>query len=372
MSWSINMGSIKGIPIKIHLTFFLIVIWGAFQYGGDNGLFGLAYGALLTLLLFGIVLLHELGHSLAALYYNIPVRDITLLPIGGLARLDRMPEKPIQEFVVAAAGPAVNVVLAIVFFPILLVIIGESMFSGRSLMMAFAGPSLPGAAMFLFVVNLSLLIFNLIPAFPLDGGRIFRSLLAMFLDYEKATTLAVRIGQGFAILLGVWGLFPPFNFFTVLIALFIFSAGGAEGRSVRVKNILDGVKARDALTPKNTILQPNYSVMEVASLTLNTRESYFPVLLAENSLVGIVSREGVRRALEKGQNWVYVAEIMHREFTKLDIDTPLSVVQMELVESDVPIVAIYEAEQFQGLLGFEDIERAFYILSGQRPASQPA
>lgn len=370
MPWSITLGSVRGIPIKFHLTFVLILIWGAYQYGGNNGVSGMIYGAGLTLLLFGIVLLHELGHSLAALYFGIPVKDITLLPIGGVARLERMPEKPAQELVVAAAGPAVNVALIFVFTP-LLFLVRDDLFGGSLMRSMLAGPSLAGTLVFLSIVNLSLLIFNLIPAFPLDGGRIFRSILAMFVGTPRATRVAVRVGQGFAIILAVIGIIPPFNIFTILVALFIFSAGGAEGRAVAVRTVLDGATAREALPANDTVLQPNFTMMEVASMTLHSRQNFFPVMFGD-ALIGILRRQDVRHALEMGRNWASVAEVMQRDFLKMPIDTPLSEIQSQLLQSELHVAAVYEQAQFQGLIGFEDLERAFYMLSNQKPARNPA
>ena len=370
MSWSFEIGKIKGIPIKVHATFFLILIWGAMQYGGNNGLSGLIYGAILTLLVFAIVLLHELGHSIAARFFGIEVKDITMLPIGGLARLERMPDKPVQELVVAAAGPAVNVVLMFALLPILLYQTDLSNMRWQFLLATQGEASFINVVSFLILINLTLLIFNLIPAFPLDGGRIFRAFLAMFLQYTTATRLAVMAGQGFALLLGLFGLMNM-QFFMVLVAIFIFMAGGAENRSSAVKKVLDAGKAADALTQTSIVLQPNYTVMEVASLTLNSRQSHFPVMLGD-ALIGILRRLDVRQALEQGKSWSTVAEIMHRDFPSLKEDTPLLEVQEKLFQSGGQVAAIYRDTQFLGLVGFEDLEQAFYRISARQQVSQPA
>ena len=231
MGWSFKLGRISGINIQVHFTFFLILIWGAFNFGGSAGPL---YGLLVTVTLFTLVLLHELGHSVAAMAYGIRVRDITLLPIGGVARLERMPEKPIQEFVVALAGPAVNVLLAIILAPIVFGLAGGL---GPMVLSMRSQPGLTGLLTFLLTANISLALFNLLPAFPMDGGRIFRAVMGTFLSFERATTVAVTVGRVLAVGLGIFGLING-QFFLALIALFIFTASGQEGAAVTAKSRL--------------------------------------------------------------------------------------------------------------------------------------
>lgn len=360
MRWSITLGTIKGIKIKMHLTFLLVIAWGSFRYGDGNGWQGLVFGAVLVLLVFGIVLLHELGHSLVALRFGVTVRDIILLPIGGVARLEKMPEKPFHEFMVAIAGPAVNFAFVVLLFPILWW--GTTGNIWYQLLRSVGNPQLSGwwLMQFLFWVNLSLLVFNIIPAFPLDGGRILRSLLAIWLDYQKATRIAVWIGQGFAFLLGGFAFFEG-NILTALVALFIFSAGGAEGRSVTVKRVLDKIRAGEILGQIHTVLHPDFTMMEVAGLTFGGRQTKFPVL-AEDTLIGIIRRGDIRKALERGRKETTVAEVMHRDFPALGADAPLSEVQAKLIASDSSVAAIYKDTQLMGLIDFDDIQHAFYHL----------
>src|SRR5262249_38421374 len=202
MSWSWRIGRIACIDIYVHVTFLLLLGYvGLPRYMAHRDPMEAVDGVLFIVVLFAIVVLHELGHALAARRYGIPTRDITLLPIGGVARLERMPEDPRQELVVALAGPAVNVALAAILYPLLLAL-GQ-------------GPALPqevsrvggGFLRQLFWVNVSLAVFNLIPAFPMDGGRVLRALLALRMDYVRATQVAARIGQGLALLFGFLGLF---------------------------------------------------------------------------------------------------------------------------------------------------------------------
>ena len=227
MKWKV--GEAAGIGIFVHWTFWLLplfIVVSSFTAGG-----GLA-GALAPLtFLFGIfacVVLHELGHALAARYYGIGTRDITLYPIGGVASLSQIPRKPWQEFVIAIAGPAVNVAIAAVLFAGLVIFGGVGSVFDVSL---FGGSFLAS----LLVANIVLVVFNLLPAFPMDGGRVLRSLLAMKLDYVKATVIAARVGQGMAVLLGGLGIFVFQNPMTLVVAAFVFLTAGAEANLVQMQ-----------------------------------------------------------------------------------------------------------------------------------------
>lgn len=379
---NLSLGHVKGIKIQIHFTFWIIVIWGAFRYGGLDNIKGMIYGASLTLMLFGIVLLHELGHSFAALRFGIPVRDITLLPIGGVARLERMPEKPIQELIVAIAGPAVNVVLAFLFLPVIWLLIEAEMgfrwfINNPNLAWtliireALSSYGLFGIVAYLFAVNLTLLIFNMIPAFPLDGGRVFRALMAFVLGFERATRIAVWVGRLFAIALGIYGLRSG-NYLTAFIAVFIFTAGGAEGRAVVVRTKLRGISVRQALSRVgSTILQPNFTMTEVASLTLYSHQINFPVMLGD-ALVGVVRRQDIRQEMEQGNTTATVSEVMRRNIPHLSAESSLVEAQEQLVQTNCSVAAVYEEHRFIGLLSFEDIERAFNTFTRRGPAPQAA
>jgi len=232
MSWSWKLGRIAAIDVYVHFTFFLLLGWEAlrdYQAHGDTA--EAISGLVFILILFGIVVLHELGHALAARSYGIRTRDIMLLPIGGVARLERMPRDPGQELVVALAGPAVNVVLAVVIYLVLALGRGLSPF-GEALQVG------GGFLDRLFWVNVSLAVFNLLPAFPMDGGRVLRAALAMRLDYARATQVAATIGQGVAILFGILGfIYDPLLIF---IALFVWFGAAQEANQVQVSRDSEG------------------------------------------------------------------------------------------------------------------------------------
>jgi stage IV sporulation protein FB len=363
MSWSLKVGRLLGIDIKIHFTFLIILVWGALNYGGSAGPL---YGILVTLALFTLVFLHELGHSVAALWYGIPVKDITLLPIGGVARLERMPEKPIQELVVAIAGPAVNVVLALLLLPVVgALVFSQAGFYGSIALSSLLSPGLTGLLTFLLIANISLVVFNMIPAFPLDGGRVFRATLGFFTSYENATKLAVQVGRVFAILLGIFGLFTG-QIFMALIAFFIFMAGGQEGQAVAIKSALSRVKAEQALSDNHMAISPHATVGQVASMMLSNPYPIFPVLNPDDGdLLGVASSSSVAQAMQEGHWYKNITEIMHpaRLIPKISLNTPLIEAQEKLTGASSQVVAVYDGLHYKGLITANDIYRVFRFFS---------
>ena len=226
MRWSLKVASVAGIEVRIHLTFLLFLAWIWFSYYQVAGLPGAVQGVLFILSLFACVLLHEFGHAFAARAFGIATPDITLLPIGGVARLTRLPDKPWQELVVAIAGPLVNVVIAAA----LIFVVHRS--AELEQLQYLESPRVELLSK-LASVNVMLVLFNLIPAFPMDGGRILRALLAMALPYTQATQIAAWIGQGLAIVFGIFGLFG--NPLLIFIAFFIFAGAQQEAAIARAK-----------------------------------------------------------------------------------------------------------------------------------------
>ncbi|HTQ09758.1 MAG TPA: site-2 protease family protein, partial [Fimbriimonadaceae bacterium] len=242
MKWSFRIGRIAGIPLYIHATFLILVAWVAImEYASHANPAATADSIALIALVFVIVVLHELGHALAARRYGIETQDITLLPIGGLARLRRIPEDPRQELVVAFAGPLVNVVLAASLFLGICIAAGPR----EVLRGALTGGDLMAQLVW---VNVLLAVFNLIPAFPMDGGRVFRALLAFHMDRVRATEIAVSVGHLCAFVFGAIGLLLLFNPFLVFIAFFVWIGADAELQHVRMHATLSGVKVGDVMT----------------------------------------------------------------------------------------------------------------------------
>ncbi|RME74038.1 MAG: site-2 protease family protein [Chloroflexi bacterium] len=367
MPWSIKLGRIFGIDIKMHVTFLLILVWGAFAYGGSAGPL---YGLLVTVSLFTLVLLHELGHSLAALGFGIGVRDITLLPIGGVARLERMPEKPLQELVIALAGPLVNVLLAVGLLP---VVGGLGLLQGEGFSLRlFTQPGLLGWLMFLLSANVSLAVFNMLPAFPLDGGRVFRAIMAFFTDYRQATEVAANVGRALALGLGLFAIFMG-QIWLALIALFIFMAGGQEAQAVAARSILHQARAGQALSAEAIALAPEATVGEAATMLMGTPRPHFVVMdPTTGQLLGVANRGQIMRAIQSGQ-WFYpIADIMDqaRSIPVVAVSDPLDEVQDVLTRTASPIAAVYDDLHFRGLITPDDIYRLFRLLSEQSRGSR--
>ena len=367
MSWSLKIGKLFGIDIKVHFTFLLILIWGAFNYGGSAGPL---YGVVVILALFTLVVLHELGHSLAAMGYGIPVKDITLLPIGGVARLERMPEKPIQELVVAVAGPAVNVVLAGMLLPIVTALAGSQAIPFSFSL--FNQPGLLGLLTFLFVANVSLVAFNMIPAFPLDGGRVFRAAIGFFTNYQNATKIAVNVGRLFALGMGVFG-YLEHQYFLTIIALFIFIAGSQEGQAVVARSILRKIRASQALSNNSVALSPYATIGQVASMMLNHPQRNFAILdSASGQFLGVATSRSISQAMQQGHWHKRITEVMQhaKNIPTIALNAPLDEVQDKLISASSQVVAVYDGLHFRGLLTANDIYRVFRFMSQSGPMAQ--
>jgi Zn-dependent protease len=249
MSWSFRFARVFGIDLKVHATFVIVLGLGAVQWGGPHGAAGAAFGVLLMLALFACVLLHELGHSLAARAYGVPTKEIVLLPIGGVALLARIPKNPLQELLIAAAGPAVNVLILLVLLPAagaaLLASGIDPRAGAEALVTAAETPSLEAFLFWLASANFFLVAFNLIPAFPLDGGRMLRAALAFAMPHPRATRIAASVGQILAFGLGLFGIFSG-NLLLALVALFIFIGAGSENFQVQSGDILSRLRAGES------------------------------------------------------------------------------------------------------------------------------
>ena len=304
MGWSIRIARVAGTDVKIHVTFLLLLAWIGFRHYQIGGTAAAAEGVLFILLLFGCVLLHEFGHVFAARWYGIKTPDITLLPIGGVARMQRMPDLPSQEFVVALAGPAVNVVIATVLFLIL----------GRITdPVEAAHVEDPRFDMLskLAVVNVGLVVFNMIPAFPMDGGRVLRALLAMQLSYGQATQIAARIGQGIAFLFGFLGLF--WNPMLIFIAIFIYIGAAAEASAAQLKDATAGMIVSEAMITRFVTLPPEARLDQAVDALVRTTQHEFPVVGPTGELLGILTGDNLIRGLREQGPEAPVSAVMHRE-----------------------------------------------------------
>ena len=290
VSWSWRLGTLFGIPVRVHATFWLLLGWIAVSHVlQGHGAGAISGGLLLILSLFACVVLHELSHALVARRFGIGTRDITLLPIGGVAHLEKMPEKPSQELLVALAGPVMSLVIAGGLFGVLALLNGPTGLEGLQIV---GGPFLTK----LMWINLMLAGFNLLPAFPMDGGRVLRASLAMYMDRSRATQVAARIGQGIAVLLGIWGFF--FNPFLTIIAAFVWMGAKSEASLVQMRSDLSGMPVSQAMITQFRVLAPEDSLSRAVELTLEGFQQDFPVM-EEAELVGVVTHANVLDGLAK-------------------------------------------------------------------------
>jgi Zn-dependent protease/CBS domain-containing protein len=346
MKWSWKIARIAGIDVNIHTTFLLLIAFVAISYGVSGGSPAvIAEGVLFILALFGCVLLHEFGHALAARRFGIQTRDITLLPIGGVARLERMPEKPRQELWVALAGPAVNVVIAAVLF------FGLLAFQALE---PVSQLSVTSGNFFerLLAVNLWLVVFNLIPAFPMDGGRVLRALLATRMDYTRATQLAATLGQGLAFLMGLLGLFG--NPSLLFIAFFVWIGAAQEASMVQLKSALSGIPVSRAMLTDFQVLSPTDPLSRPKDLLLSGSQRDFPVA-ANGSPVGILTREDLLQALSTKNETILVSFAMQKQFEVIDSSQMLDELSLKLQSSGQNILPVVHNGVLVGLVTLENI-----------------
>jgi Zn-dependent protease/predicted transcriptional regulator len=373
MGGSWRIGRIVGIDVFVHPTFLLLLGWVVITNYLAHGDAMEAFGGLVFILaLFGIVVLHELGHALAARRFGIRTRGITLLPIGGIARLERIPEDPWQELVVALAGPAVNVVIASVIYLGLLLGPGvRPVIETLKVIYAGSGSQIIEGGFFhqLFWVNVSLVVFNMIPAFPMDGGRVFRALLAMRLDYVQATQTAAVIGQGIAILFGLLGLFS--NAFLIFIAIFVWIAGASEACLVQLRSALGGIPVGRVMITEFETLSPHDPLSEAVSHVLAGFQQDFPVV-ENGELVGLLTRNELAASLGRLGADTPVGEVMHRDFTITDPREMLQSAFARLQQGHSRSLPVVKDGKLVGVLTADNLAEVLLIQDALRQGHRPA
>jgi len=347
MSWSISIGNIAGTVVRIHITFLLFLAWIFVMHWVSGGSTEAWNGLIFMILLFACVLAHEFGHVFAARGFGIATPDVTLLPIGGVARLERIPEKPSEKFLVAIAGPLVNVAIAVG----LIFLAGASM---RSEGLAAVESSRIALVDRLAAVNLFLALFNMIPAFPMDGGRVLRALLSVRLGFVRATEIAAWIGQGFAFALGFLGLFT--NPLLIFIAIFVYLAAASEAHMVALRAMARGVPTSAVMMTQFTSLQPEAPVEEAVQALLRTSQTEFPVLDTAGKPVGLLGRNDLIRALKDHGPDVRIGDVMARNVPQVGHRHCLEDALRLLQDRSAPAVAVVDnAGRLVGLLTSETI-----------------
>ncbi|MBK7317399.1 site-2 protease family protein [Candidatus Villigracilis affinis] len=357
MKWQWKLGKFAGIDVYVHATFLLLIAWVGYSHWLENQNWGEVFsGILFILALFACVVLHEYGHALTARKYGIKTRDITLYPIGGVARLERMPEKPIEELWVALMGPAVNVVIAAGLFAYLYL---TSSLVPLSELTVASGSFLER----LMTVNITLVLFNLIPAFPMDGGRVLRALLAMRMDYVRATQIAASIGQGLALLFGLVGLFG--NASLLFIAFFIWIGASQESSATQMKNAISGIPVGRAMLTEYKSLSPRDPLSRMSQLLLAGSQHDFPVV-EDDRIVGIVTRNDFITALTQHGEGIAISAVMKRDLPEVDSYEMVENALMRIQESGVPALPVTHGGQLVGIVTAENITEYLMIRSALR------
>jgi Zn-dependent protease len=363
MSWSWKLGRIAGIPVYVHWTFSILIAWEVFDSWRRTGSLLTALGAVVFIIaVFACIVFHELGHALTARRFGVGTSDITLLPIGGIARLKRIPERPGQELLIALAGPAVNVVIVLV-----LLVAGVRFPSADTI-----GGGLSMGAFFpiLMTFNIFMVVFNMLPAFPMDGGRVLRALLAMRLPYARATRLAASVGQVMAIVFGLLGLTGS-NPFLLLIALFVWI--GAEGEAVQVEQrvLLKDVPVRAAMLTDFKTVGADDTLGHAADLLLAGSQQDFPVVSPDGrALQGLLTRADLMAGLARGGREARVAESIKAEIPSVEADSSLSEAIPRLRAGEGPCLQVVDRGRPAGLLTLENVGEYLMVRAalGEHPA----
>jgi Zn-dependent protease/CBS domain-containing protein len=360
MRWAIKLGRLAGIDVYVHVTFTLLLVWiGIAQWIRTRDLQAVAIDLVFILSLFGCIVLHELGHALMARRYGIKTHDITLWPIGGVARLERMPDQPIQEFWVALAGPAVNVVIAAALLLGLSLSGGVGGLSEANLVQ---GGFLPRLAL----VNILVVAFNLLPAFPMDGGRILRAFFASRMPYDRATARAAAIGQGMALLFGFLGIMLtlPILF---LVAFFVWIGAAQEASAAQERVGLEGIRVRDAMITDFQTLEADDPLSRPIELILAGSQHEFPVL-ENHGVIGVLTRKDLLVALSQHGRDRKVRQVLGPKFRTVTPDLLVTDLLHELRQDECQSWPVMSDGRLAGLLTAENLGEYIMIRSALRPS----
>jgi Zn-dependent protease/predicted transcriptional regulator len=354
MKYSLYVGRVLGVKIYIHWTFVLLFFWiTASAIRNNVTRHDLIWISGLILSVFACVVFHELGHAVMARKFGVITKHITLLPIGGVAELDRIPEKPKQELLISLAGPAVNIAIALLLFPFINI---HHLLQEETIVR-------PNSANFLFtlvVVNFWLAAFNLIPAFPMDGGRVLRSILAFWMNYVKATKIATYAGQVFMIAFFVLGL--VYNPMLIFIAFFVLLSGQQELVAVKTRHLLHKYTVKDVLISDVPTLDSNLTLKSAAQKLLDTQNKSF-VVIDEAIPVGTLSRdEIIKAASDYGEN-VMIGRVRNSDLTFVSKSTPLDEAWAIMQKRNTPVIMVGSKDYLEGILELENVSEFLALKS---------
>ncbi len=364
MSGSLHIATIQKIPVLIHWSFGLLFVWlGYVGFSEGMDMTGVLWFFFFALLLFACVVVHEFGHALTAREFGVETKDIILSPLGGLARLNRLPDKPIQEFLIAIAGPATNVVIAILIFPIVWFSPSMSFVIEDGADVIFTKPAnlLP----LLFYTNITLVIFNMIPAFPMDGGRVLRSLLAMYMDRLKATRVAVVIGQVFGLVFIIGAIFLG-ELILGLIGLFVFFMATAEYRSARLDSLLRAKTVAQVMRTQFTQLRLDQELGVISAVFMTRMETSFLVFDEDGHVLkGILNAEEIVKAFQEGRSQTKVSELDIKKPAYTFLDASLTDVFYKMINNRLDIIPVLKEREIIGVVD----QRAVNAALSNRPSA---
>lgn len=361
MKWSHSIGRFAGIELRVHFTFYILLAFLAITFHTVGGPTAAINAVAFILALFGCVLLHELGHALAARRFGIQTPDITLLPIGGLARLQRMPERPGQELIVAIAGPLVNVAIAGILFA--LPAVDFRMPSAEEM-----GDPETGFLTRLAWVNVILVVFNMLPAFPMDGGRMLRALLAMAMPYARATRAAANVGQAFAILFGLLGLLA-FNPILILIAFFVYFGAQQEAQAAQIRMIGKETPVAEAMADKLETLGEKATLEDAVETMVRTMQHEFPVLDGDGHLLGVLTRDEMVSALRSHKRGETVTGFLKSDLPSVRRNDSFADAFQKMQESQSKVVTVVDEDgSFAGIITLETVGELL-MLDSLRPGT---
>ena len=368
MRWSFHLARIAGIDVRVHVTFFLLLAFVGLSYGQYGGWPFAVYGIAFICAVFLCVILHEFGHALTARRYGIRTQDITVLPIGGIARLEKMPDDPLQEVMVAIAGPLVNVAIAFVLW----LVLGLPNVPDMRAMQTIDGNILSK----LLVVNVVLVLFNMIPAFPMDGGRVLRALLAMRMDYGRATQIAANVGQVLAFAGGFYGFFSG-NFLLIVIAIFIYFGASNEAAFAQFRNISPDLRVSGVMVTQFQTLTHESTLNDAVDALLSTSQHEFPVLSVAGAFEGLLTRKDLIDGLRRTGPQTSVTSVMRTDIPAVHQTMPFERALGLLQQYGSPALPVLDSEgRLVGLFTPENISEMMMVQSAlavaPRRTPQPA
>jgi Zn-dependent protease/predicted transcriptional regulator len=361
MQWSYKIGTVFGIPLRLHITFPMLILGYAALFGYEFGLMAAVRGFILILLLFVCVVLHELAHSKQAQRYGVKVRDVTLLPIGGVSNMEDIPEDPKQELRIAIVGPLTSLAIGVV----LLIISLAAGFSFLDITIEKIATSFEYLPVYLAWINIFLAAFNSLPAFPMDGGRVVRAYLAQSMSYVRATQIAASVGKVFAVVFGILGLL--INPFLIFIAFFVYLGASSEEQAVVIGESLKNLMVRDVMNAECVTVPAETSLSQlVENIFHGTCRGVIPVI-EKGSYVGLASQDNILSAIHEHGLDVQVGKIARKNIPSVSPDDNLQEVYKKMQRDQEKAYAVMAHGELVGIISLEDLGRAYSLVTALSP-----